>query len=248
MAYKDEVCSKAALYIGDVPFTDISVEEGAAPVALNGIYDQIYHSLLASYPWSFALKIDEVTTPEEWVSTVDYAVGDYVSNDGDNYRCTAINGTSTVAYEPGTTTGWEDYWELSILSGSSYNHLQSKGYGYEIVQPSDVIRIWEILPHSISFEIVSDGATVTPKHIILSNTDKITLKYVYAYAGTPPDYFSEALAYALASKIALSVTEDAGTQQIMRQEYQSAWSIAKSIDSQGKQSVALISSPFTDVR
>jgi hypothetical protein len=298
MAYKDDMCSNAAIYIGDNPIADVENEEGAAPEALNAVYDQTFNGLLSCYMWSFSTVITELSEPSPWVIDTEYFIGDYVSNDNDNYRCIAdhtsispdvysasvveytvdeyvtyndivyicvqINGTDSVVvtpgddvlywvaeeftsvYEPGDGTLTDTYWELSVLSGSEYNHLN---YNNEFVLPSsNILKIWAVYPLNSDYKIISDKGVTIPKTLLLSNFSEVSIEHTFPYTGTPPDFFNEAFSWALADKVALSVTEDNGTVAKAEKGLRNTLAIAKNIDSQGKRPVSIVDCPFIQVR
>jgi hypothetical protein len=289
MAFKDEVTSDAALYIGDEPWTLIADATGAAKDALNSIYDSSLNALLTKYQWSFATTLTEATTPPAWVALTGYVVGNYSSSGSSNYRCktahTSTNqhwvagtyeaadvvvldsviytadtetteepsgaaadwttGAASLDDEPGLGDDWEDNWELSFLSGNSNEQVN---YQYEILLPSNLLKLWVVHPVWSRYMSVNDAGTTSPTQILLCSTNEVTLEYTFSKTEDFPDFFKDALAYYMASKISLSVTEDMGTKQAMDAEYTRALAVARNTDAQSKQTVGIVDAPLIDVR
>ena len=110
------------------------------------------------------------------------------------------------------------------------------------------MKIWAVYPLNSDYKVVSDQGATIPKELLLSNHDEVSIEHVFPYTGTPPDYFNEAFSWALAEKVALTVTEDKGTVAKAEQGLKRTLAIAKNIDSQGKRPVPIVDSPFTQVR
>jgi hypothetical protein len=106
--------------------------------------------------------------------------------------------------------------------------------------PVDAVRIWAVFPHS-NYTIVGD--------LLYSNQNELLMRYNHKTpeANLPP-HFVKALEYRLAADFSISVTEDLKKHQLFEQKYLRAMSLARSVDSQGKPPVAIVDSPFVDVR
>ena len=141
MAYRDDMCSTASIYIGDSPITLVATETGAAPEALNAVYDQVYASILASYPWSFAYTYTELSEPTAWALTTIYAADTYVSNGGENYRCKLAH----TASAPSAWINSVDYAEDEYVTGADsivYIYILANGVSTPVVEPA-VTSGWE---------------------------------------------------------------------------------------------------------
>jgi len=127
--------------------------------------------------------------------------------------------------------------ELSKLSQAP-DPLTNYSTAYQI--PSDLIRLWQIMPHS-SYSMVGT--------LLYSNQNKLIARYVFKpEESVLPPHFIEALQYKLAADFSISVTEDRNKAEYYSRLAQLSLSKAKNVDSQGKPQVAIVDSPFTDVR
>ena len=113
-------------------------------------------------------------------------------------------------------------------------------YQYAYQLPTDLIRIWNIQPHS-DYILVGD--------LLYSNLTTILCTYIYDVAETMlPPHFVKALEYSLASDFAISVTEDNTMAGLYENKAMNAVSKAMAIDSQGRPQSGIIDSPLIDVR
>lgn len=128
--------------------------------------------------------------------------------------------------------------ELSLLTAvpdtrTNYSHA------YQL--PSDLIRLWAIYPNS-DYAIVNDL-------LYSNNSAGLLSRYVHQVSEVQlPPHFTKAMEYKLASEFAMVVTEDTGKAQYYEQKYISQIASAMAIDAQQYPQVAIIDSPFTDVR
>lgn len=184
MASDIDISSNALVLIGDDPINAFT-DPGAGATAAANLYPDTKKQLLASHPWSFALK-------EQTLNRL--------------------------------TTGPDD--------------LTNFKYMYQI--PTDLIRLWALFPHS-DFTIVGDK--------LYSNENELLARYVYdvAEAAMPP-HFTKTLEYRLAADFALLVTESESKASLFEKKFMQAAAQARGIDSQSKPPVAIVDSPFTDVR
>lgn len=106
--------------------------------------------------------------------------------------------------------------------------------------PVDLIRLWAIFPHS-NYTIVNN--------FLYSNENELLARYVFKVdeLNLPP-HVVKALEYKLAADFSISVTEDLKKHQLFEQKYRDMIAMARSIDSQQKPQVAIVDSPFIDVR
>jgi hypothetical protein len=106
--------------------------------------------------------------------------------------------------------------------------------------PTDLIRLWAILPHS-NYVIVGS--------LLYSNQEELLARYIFRPPETSlPPHFVKFFEYALASDFAISVTEDIQKAQYYAAKSQVAGAKARSVDSQGRPQIGIIDSPFVDVR
>jgi hypothetical protein len=142
---------------------------------------------------------------------------------------------SALSEHPWTFALKEQY--LSRLSQQPDPETNFK-YAFQV--PVDAVRIWAVFPHS-NYTLVGD--------LLYSNYDKLLMRYNRKPPESElPPHFVKALEYRLAADFSVSVTEDINKHQLFERKYLSAMAMARSVDSQGKPPVAIIDSPFVDVR
>lgn len=135
---------------------------------------------------------------------------------------------------------WTFALKEQYLSRLSQQPDPETNFTYAFQVPVDAVRIWAVLPHS-NYTIVGD--------LLYSNEKKLLMRYNRKppEAELPP-HFVKALEYRLAADFSISVTEDLQKHALFERKYLNAMSLARSVDSQGKPPVAIVDSPFTDVR
>jgi len=135
---------------------------------------------------------------------------------------------------------WTFAFKEQVLSQLSQSPDELTNFSYAYQLPTDYIRVWNLMPHS-NYTIVGDK--------IYSNETRYLLRYIYKVAESQlPAHFVKAMEYKLASEAAVSVTEDIQKAGYYEAKYDKQLARAKNIDSQGRPSVAIVSSPFVDVR
>lgn len=226
MATDIEICSNALLLIGDTAISSFS-DSGAGAEAANDFYQETKNEVLSYHPWTFAMK-EVAYEYNTWDSSTTYvATTDYVINDDIFYVC--ILGHSNQ--EPPNATYWTALTKPDSL----------KDYKYVYNVPSDMERLWYILPKGTNYEIL--GSTIQ------TNSNKILFGYIYDVAeASLPDWFTVALQYKLASKFAMIVTESVSLANKMDEMYQYHVLKATNIDSQSKPNIPIIDRPFTNAR
>jgi len=114
------------------------------------------------------------------------------------------------------------------------------GYQYAYQAPTDMIRLWAIMPWS-NYVIIGD--------LIYSNENDLLARYVYNVSETAlPPHVVIAVQYKLASDFAISITESNSKSELYEAKYRNALAHARTIDSQGRPQESIIDSPFVDVR
>jgi len=127
--------------------------------------------------------------------------------------------------------------ELSRLSQAP-DDLTNFQYAYQM--PSDLIRLWKLMPHSF-YTIVGS--------YLYSNENELLARYVYKIAETLlPPHAVVALQYKLAADFSMAITESISMAEAFEKQYRRYLSIARSVDSQGRPQVPIVDSPFVDVR
>lgn len=127
--------------------------------------------------------------------------------------------------------------ELSRLSQTPDSRTNWK-YAYQL--PTDMIRLWAIMPHS---DYILVGT------LLYSNLDSLLARYIYEVDETNlPPHVVKTIEYKLASDFAMLVTENQTKSEHYFQLYTDSLQKAKSVDSQGRPQQPIIDSPFTDVR
>ncbi len=113
-------------------------------------------------------------------------------------------------------------------------------YQYAFQLPTDLIRIWKIMAHS-NYDVV--GA------LVYSNEDELLCRYNYQVPEVDlPPQVVKTIEYKLASEFAVPITEDEDKAAYYEKKYALQLSTAMSVDSQGHPQVAIVDSPFTNVR
>lgn len=139
-----------------------------------------------------------------------------------------------------STHPWSFALKEQQLSRLSQEPDSKTNYKYAFQLPADMIRLWEIMPHS-NYELVG--------LLLYSNEPELLARYVHKPDETQlPPHFVKALEYKLASEFALLVTESQGRSEYFELKHNSAVATARSIDSQGRPQQAIVDSPFVDVR
>lgn len=127
--------------------------------------------------------------------------------------------------------------ELSRLSASPDTRT---GFKYAFQKPTDIVRIWKIMPHSY-YEVVGSK--------IYSNETALFMRYIYDVSETAmPSSFVKALEYQLAAELAIPVTEDEKKAAYYSDKAIKQIAKASNIDSQGHPQQAVVDSPFIDAR
>lgn len=127
--------------------------------------------------------------------------------------------------------------ELSRLSAVPDKRT---GYKYAYKTPTDLIRLWAIMPHS-DYVIVGEN--------ILSNEPALLARYVYNVAESSiPAQLVKAMEYQMASEFSISVTEDENKAAFYQQKANLQLAKASNVDSQGQPQQSIISSPFIEAR
>ena len=135
---------------------------------------------------------------------------------------------------------WSFAFKEQYLNQLSESPDPETNFKYAYQMPTDVIRVWAVLPHG-NYTIVGDK--------VYSNDNKLLMRYVYKVAETRvPPHVVKAIEYKLASDFAISVTEDFNLASIYENKFLMQLSKAKNIDSQGRPQQSIVDSPFVDVR
>jgi len=135
-----------------------------------------------------------------------------------------------------------DYWRFAIkkqkLNLLSQTPLNEYKYAYQI--PALICKI-ERVYQVAGYKIFRD--------LIYTDILDIDIDYVYRMDSTLiPAYFELAFTYKLASEFALSVTDDAGKNQLYEQKFRSAMAEAYAADAMQYPQTPIQDQPFTDVR
>ncbi len=135
---------------------------------------------------------------------------------------------------------WSFAFKEQKLSRLSAQPDALTNYKYAFQVPTDLIRLWAILPHS---DYVIIGG------LLYSNQNELLARYVYQVEETSlPPHVTKTLEYRLASDFAMLVTESQTKATFYEEKYRDMLQRAKSIDSQGRPQQPFIDSPFIDVR
>lgn len=179
-----QISSNALIHVGDDPITAFDESDGG--IACELLYPVAKDEILATHPWSFALKSQRLSMRSAEVDSMRY---------------------------------WTKSHQL----------------------PPDFVYIWKLLPEGMEYEIEGD--------VLFSNNEDILMQYVHSCDEALFSIgFQTALEYLLASKLALTVTEDKATHDTMRQLYMNQLGVAQNSDSQQRPCVPIQDAPFNHVR
>ena len=107
--------------------------------------------------------------------------------------------------------------------------------------PTDMLRLWRLLPEGIDYIIHENN--------VLSNTDELLAEYIYdPQENNYSDAFREALEYIMASKLAMSVTENFDVAQLMLAQHQNKIREARHLDATQRPTRAIVDAPFNAAR
>ena len=135
---------------------------------------------------------------------------------------------------------WSFAFKEQNLSRLSQTPDEKTNYTYAFQLPTDLIRLWTVLPYSDYIIIGS---------LLYSNQTELLARYIFKPSEVElPPHFLEALQYKLASDFAISVTEDRNKAEYYAKLSQLSLASAKNVDSQGRPQQPIIDSPFVDVR
>ena len=138
----------------------------------------------------------------------------------------------------------EHPWSFAIkqqrLNKLSQNPDSLTNFSNAFQLPTDLIRLWNIQPHS-NYIIIGD--------LLYSNENKLLATYVFDVDEVKlPPHVVKSLEYMLASDFAISVTGDKETAQLYEVKARDAINQAMAIDSQGRPQQPIIDSPLIDAR
>ncbi len=135
---------------------------------------------------------------------------------------------------------WTFALKEQALSRLSQSPDSKTNYNYAYQLPTDLIRLWKVMPQS-DYRIVGN--------LVYSNEPKLLARYVYDVPESNiPAHLVKALEYQLAAEFAIAVTEDDGKAQFYQQKASLQLAKASSVDSQGQPQESITSSPFTEAR
>lgn len=118
---------------------------------------------------------------------------------------------------------WSFALKEQYLSRLSQSPDRETGYAYAFQMPTDLIRLWAIMPTS-NYRIVGGQ--------LYSNTNKLLARYVYKAPETLlPAHFAKTMEYKLAADFSMSVAEDENKMQIFERKYRDALTISMAKDS-----------------
>ena len=140
---------------------------------------------------------------------------------------------SLLAMEP-----WAFAMKEQDLSRNTATPDTKTGYQYSFNLPSDLLRVWEMMPHT-NYVIVGNA--------VLCNEESLRLRYIYRVDESAlPSHFAKMMEYKLASEFAISVSEDENRAALFEQKYKAQRSLARKIDAQGQPSRSIVDAPFAN--
>jgi len=257
-----DLCNMALIALGQTTITALTDDDENAR-RCNSIYETIRDELLVKHPWNFAIKrstLVEITKsdPDIWVTATDYEVDDVVEFNGTNYTCLIANTSTGFAADLAAAK-----WELttSWITATSYavgDKVYYSGVAYTCVTPhtsgtwaTDLAAVkWvaSIDPeydYTYAFRLPTDTLRVLEteddyEYKIKGGylyTDESTAKIKYIAQITDTDTFDPAfvtaLVAALASTLALAITNNRNIASDMKTEAKEKKVEALAIDAQG---------------
>jgi|9_EtaG_2_1085328.scaffolds.fasta_scaffold19814_3 hypothetical protein len=135
---------------------------------------------------------------------------------------------------------WSFAFKEQELSQFSEPPPRETGYNYAYRMPVDAIRIWQLYCHQ-NYTIVGDK--------IYTNANKVLCRYIFKVAESQlPPHVAKTIEYKLAAEFAIPITDNGNYSQLYEQKHIIQLAKAQAIDSQNRPQVAIVDSPFTDVR
>lgn len=141
-------------------------------------------------------------------------------------RCTKILTLSKTPRNPGWAT-------------------TERSYSYEYLYPSDCLRILEPEDDLAKWEV---GVSTTGEQVVWSDTDGLTVKYIFrnTNVGQYSGWLALALSKRMAAELAFPLTASLSKAQAMMSAYQIHLSRAKAQDGQEQSPVVFTSTVLTD--
>ena len=138
---------------------------------------------------------------------------------------------SLLSMEP-----WTFAMKESDLSRNTASPDDKTGFQYSFNLPSDLIRVWQMMPHT-DYVIIGNE--------VQCNEDSLRLRYIYRVAESSlPAHFVKLVEYKLASEFAISVSEDENRAALFEQKFKSQLNQARKIDAQGVPTQPIKDAPF----
>jgi hypothetical protein len=140
---------------------------------------------------------------------------------------------SLLAMEP-----WTFAMKEQDLSRNTAAPDDKTGFQYSFNLPSDLLRVWEMMPYC-DYAIIGNE--------VQTNEPELRLRYIYRVSETAiPSHFAKLVEYKLASEFAISVSEDENRAALFEQKFKSQLNQARKIDAQGVPTRGIRSSPFAN--
>jgi hypothetical protein len=140
---------------------------------------------------------------------------------------------SLLSMEP-----WTFAMKEQDLSRNTAAPNDKTGFQYSFNLPSDLIRIWQMMPHCNYVRIGNE---------IQSNESSLRLRYIYRVSESDlPAHFVKLVEYKLASEFAISVSEDENRAALFDNKFKSQLNSARKIDAQGQPPVPIQDAPFNN--
>lgn len=133
-----------------------------------------------------------------------------------------------------------DAWTFAMkeqdLSRNSTTPDTKTGFQYSFNLPSDLIRIWQMMPHS-DYVVIGNE--------VQSNESSLRLRYIYRVPESNlPAHFVKLVEYKLASEFAISVSEDPSRAEYFEKKFRGQLNQARKIDAQGVPVQPIKDAPF----
>ena len=135
-----------------------------------------------------------------------------------------------------TLDPWTFATKEADLSRNTASPDDKTGYQYSFNLPSDLLRVWQMLPHC-DYRIVGNE--------VQSNEPELRLRYIYRVdESNLPPHFIKLVEYKLASEFAISVSEDENRAALFENKYKTQLNQARTIDAQGQPNRPIADAPF----
>lgn len=193
-----------------------------AQLVFTDMFATARDAFLVEHPWTFAqrryslVNISEPSeTPDDWVTSTAYVLGDLVVQGGVNYACIVAHTSGTFA-----TDLTNEKWQRCATSDEMV--FTDDGMSVVYAEPSNLLKINFINDPNITFARESMLINSTAVKVILADSNNLKIKYTFQNDDLRT-YFASALT-ALAGQLAMiscyNLVESRTVRSDIRDEYE----------------------------